>query len=74
MAKQEDNNVIGYRLSTVIPMEVFIGLLEFAKKEVMTGVGNFDFGLAIKLLLERNKINTKLDNLELEINKLKGGQ
>ena len=58
----------------MLPLGVFQELTRFAKSEVQTGLGKFDYGLAIKLLLERNNINTRLDKIENQLNKMEDKQ
>ena len=61
----------------MLPLTVFAGLTKFAKEEACSGVGKFDYGLAIKLLLERNETYKKMEEIYKRIEYLedvKGGR
>ena len=58
------------RLSTMVPLEVFQELTRFAKEEASTGLGHFDYGIAIKLLLERSEVYKRLNNIETKLKEI----
>jgi hypothetical protein len=56
---------------------VYFELLDFAKKNTLTGFGKFDFGAAIRLLLQKSRtmdglelLNQRLNELEVAIHTL----
>ena len=54
-------------------MEVFNDLVDFCKTEAKTGLDKWDFGVGIKLLLERNKKCEKIAQIEKRLTKLEEG-
>jgi len=73
-----NENEVSRKLETMIPMDVYKRLLAFAQDNTSTAFGKWDFGVAIKILLDRSDMMVSLDNLnerveimELELNKLK---
>lgn len=73
-----NENEVSRQLDTLIPLDVYKKLLDFAKENTMTGTGKWDFGNAIKILLERDEtrdilsdFDQRIEILELEMNKLK---
>lgn len=72
--KMEENNSneISRKLETMLPLDVFQRLTEFAKREARTGLGKFDYGVAIRILLNRAEIFELLNNLLCRIEILEG--
>ncbi len=63
-------NEISKKLVTWLPMDVYFELLDFAKRNTTTGLGKFDFGVAIRLLLQKSKIMDGLEIINERINQL----
>lgn len=66
MAKEKrlNGNIISRRFSTMLPLDVFVGLTNFAKQHTQTGLGKFDYGVALRILLNGNNFAERLDDLE----------
>ena len=72
------NSEVIRKLDTWLPLDVYKRLLSFSKENASTGLGKFDYGVAIRILLDRSKmmeyfdiLNERIEILELELNKLK---
>ena len=48
----------------MLPLDVFIAFTEFAKKYSGTGLGKFDYGVALRILLEKSKMDDRISELE----------
>lgn len=68
--KKENGNVISRRFSTMMPLDVLIDFTKFAKETTKTGLGKFDYSVALRILLDRSKIQEKIDSLEDHIDML----
>jgi hypothetical protein len=73
-----NENEVSRQLETLVPLDVYRKLLDFAKENTTTGTGKWDFGNAIRLLLERSntmealgELDERIEILELEMTKLK---
>lgn len=73
----EEINEISKKLSTFLPVDVYFELLEFAKENTTTGFGKFDFGTAIRILLQKSKIfeglevlNQRMNDIEVRLHEL----
>lgn len=53
---EKEVTVISKELRTMIPAATHHALQEFAKRITQTGLGKWDYGVAIKILLERSQI------------------
>jgi hypothetical protein len=53
-----------YRLNTMIPFDVFTNLIRFCKKNVSTGLGKFDFGTGIRVLLMKSEYADMIYDLD----------
>lgn len=60
---ENENNEISKKLETMLPLDVYQRLTEFAKREAKTGLGKFDYGVAIRILLNRAEIFELITNL-----------
>ena len=61
----------------MMPLDVFAGITRFAKENAMTGLGKFDYSVALRILLERNDyyevvsdIQEDLLRLQAQVNEL----
>lgn len=75
--EEQELNEISKKLITWLPMDVYFELLDFAKKNTMTGFGKFDFGAAIRILLQKSRtmdglelLNERLNQLEIALHQL----
>lgn len=75
--EEQQLNEISKKLVTWLPMDVYFDLLDFAKKNTLTGLGKFDFATAIRLLLQKSRtmdglelLNERLNELEVAIHEL----
>ena len=68
--KIENGNEASYRLSTMLPFEVFTELIRYCKENTRTGLGKWDIGLGIKMLLIKAKYADKLERIESRLIKL----
>lgn len=66
MAKEKtlNGNIISRRFSTMMPLDVFADLTRYAKRHAGTGLGKFDFCVALRQLLEKSKWSERMDDLE----------
>jgi len=62
-----------YRLSTMIPFEVFTEFVRFCKENSRTGMDKFDYGVGLRILLMKAKYADKLEKIESRLTKLEGG-
>ncbi len=69
--KRIEGNVISRKFSTMLPLDVFADLTRFAKRYSGTGLGKFDYGVALRLLLERNNFMERIEALEEYVENLK---
>lgn len=69
MAKEKkvNGNVISRRFSTMMPLDVLIDFTKFAKEYTGTGMGKFDYSVALRVLLERSKTMEKIEELEEQL-------
>jgi hypothetical protein len=58
------------RLETWMPLDVFENLTAFAKAWAGTGLGKFDYSVAIRILLLRSQMLDRLDEFEERLEKL----
>jgi hypothetical protein len=68
--KIEGGSEGSYRLSTMLPFDVFTDFVKFCKENSKTGIGKFDFGVGLRMLLMKAKYADKLEEIELRLNKL----
>jgi hypothetical protein len=68
--KIEGENEASYRLNTMLPFDVFRDFVRFCKKNSRTGIGKFDFGVGLRILLMKAEYADKLKELEEKINKI----
>ena len=75
--KKFNGNVISRRFETMMPLDVFAGITRFAKENAGTGLGKFDYSVALRILLERNsyyevvsEIQEDLLRLQAQVNEL----
>lgn len=80
MAKEKimNGNVISKKFETMLPLDVSADLTRFAKVMASTGLGKFDYGVALRILLERNnyyevvsELQTEFFELQAQFNELK---
>lgn len=64
------NQGANYRLSTMLPFDVFTEFLEFCKKNTITGTDKWDFGNGLRLLLLKEKYSNTLEDIENRLSKL----
>lgn len=68
--KIEGESNASYRLSTMIPFEVFMDFVKFCKKNTITGTQKWDFGNGLRILLMKAKYADKLEEIDSRLNKL----
>ena len=54
----------------MLPLGVLIEFTKFARKWTSTGLGKFDYGVALRILLDRNQKFEQLEELFDRINEL----
>ena len=62
--KKQQNNVISRQFTTMLTLDVLADLTIFAKQYAGTGLGKFDFGVALRILLDRSDYLSKVEELE----------
>ena len=67
--KEED--IVSRKLETMIPLDVYKGLNNFAKVMTKTGLGKYDYGVAIRILLQRSDILEAVNLLMQDIQMLR---
>lgn len=67
---EEINSEVSKKLNTFLPLDVFMGLTDFCKENAQTGLGKFDFGVGIRILLQRSRIFEGLEVLNERMNQL----
>ena len=77
--EEEKEEVVSRGLDTMLPLDVHKNLTEYAKLFTKTGLGKWDYGVAIRSLLEKasilslvNILAERVANLEERLNKLEG--
>jgi hypothetical protein len=61
---------VSKKLSTMLPLDVFNGLTQFAKQYALTGMGKFDYGVAIRILLLKSEYADRIYSLDKRIDEL----
>lgn len=51
----------------MLPLDVLVDFTKFAKKYTKTGLGKFDYGVALRFLLERSNTEDRISELEDQI-------
>lgn len=62
-----NGNVVSRRFETMFPIDVIAEFTNFAKHNAGTGLGKFDYGVALRILLERNNYYEVVSCLEEDI-------
>jgi hypothetical protein len=65
--KIESGSEGSYRLSTMLPFDVFTDFVKFCKKNTKTGIGKFDFGVGLRVLLMKAEYADRLQEMEKRI-------
>lgn len=60
-------NTISRKFETMMPLDVFANFTTFAKANAGTGLGKFDFSVALRILLERNTYYEVVSELQEDI-------
>lgn len=73
----EEEQNISRKLETMIPLDVHQGLTSFARSMTKTGLGKYDYGVAIRILLERAEtlkafeiLSQRITDMESKLEKL----
>lgn len=69
--KENETDTISKELRTMIPADIHIMLTDYAKAVAKTGLGKWDYGVAIRLLLEKARTYDMIAALWSEVNELK---
>tara|TARA_Y100000310_G_scaffold339102_1_gene430736 strand:- start:4250 stop:4558 length:309 start_codon:yes stop_codon:yes gene_type:complete len=56
MVEVEQKNDESKKLNTMLSLDVYLRLLDYAKTHTVTGLGTWDFGVAIRKLLDNTEI------------------
>ena len=77
MENDKELTEVSKKLSTWLALDVYYGLVEFAKQNTLTGLGKFDFSTAIRILLQKSKVfdglevlNQRMNEIELRLHEL----
>ena len=55
-----EDSPASYRLNTMLPFDVFTEFVRFCKANSNTGLGHFDFGVGLRILLMKAKYSYML--------------
>ena len=67
---QRDEDYEASMLKTMLPLDVKMRLIAYAKEHASTGTGSWDFGVAIRKLLDMNELSLVLNQVILKLNQL----
>jgi len=62
-----NGNEISRSFNTMMPLDVIADLTRFAKQNAMTGLGKWDYSVALRILLERNTYYEVVSELQDDI-------
>jgi len=65
-----EDSPASYRLNTMLPFDVFTEFIRFCKANTMTGMGKFDFGVGLRILLMKSKYADMLYDMDKRISLL----
>ena len=68
--QETQNNPASYRLSTMLPFDVFTDFVNFCKANSISGIGKVDFGTGLRILLMKSDYADRLYELETRMNQL----
>lgn len=68
---KEENNYVSRKFETMLPLDVFNDFQEYTLKVTKTGLGKFDYGVALRSLLEKAKIIEAIAEIRGEIELIK---
>ena len=74
MAKEKkiQGSVISRRFTTMLPLDVIADLTRFTEKNTLTGLGKYDYGVALRILLNRAEHEERIIDLENAVIELQG--
>lgn len=71
MKEQTINGSVSRKFESMMPLDVYKRFLIFAKENSVTGLGKWDFSVALRMLLDRSdfyenylRLESRLENLE----------
>jgi hypothetical protein len=59
-----NGNIVSKKLETMLPLDVFVNLTKFAKLYAGTGLGKWDYGVALRFLLLKAEMTDYINNLD----------
>jgi hypothetical protein len=69
-----EDSPASYRLNTMLPFDVFTEFIRFCKANTMTGMGKFDFGVGLRILLMKSKYADMLYDMDKRISLLESNK
>ena len=68
MQRDEDYETTSFK--TMLPLDVKMRLIAYAKEHALTGMGTWDFGVALRKLLDMNELSLVLNQIIIKLNQL----
>jgi hypothetical protein len=69
-----DDSPASYRLNTMLPFDVFTEFVRFCKANSSTGLGKFDFGVGLRILLMKARYADMLYEFDKRMTVLENNQ
>ncbi len=69
-SNMKNKNEVNRKMVTWLPMDVFGKFNKFAKENTITGLGKFDYGVALGMLLDRSEYYDMYEALEQRMTEL----
>jgi len=61
---------VSKKLSTMLPLDVFMAFTEFCKTNALTGLNKFDYGVGLRILLMKAQYADMLFDIDERVRKL----
>lgn len=72
--EEQINSEVTKRLNTFLPIDVFRGLTEFCKANALTGLGKFDYGVGLRILLMKAQYADMIFDIDKRLEQVENKQ